>query len=196
MLIDTVCGFIEVVRRDQQHKYLGNMYPGRLQKRGQTIVSNRVRCAWAKFHEHHATLTNRHVHVRLRLRLFDSVFSPVVLYGLAAAPLKKGDLERVSVTQRKMLRIIVGYAKLIDNDWANMHRQTNEKIDAALAFQPVENRELRVRRSKQVTLQKLQRPSGNLLATKVFLWDPVSTKDEKLIVSPHRCHGRPKARWL
>ena len=95
-----------------------------------------------------------------------------------------------------MLRAIVGYAKVIDDDWAGMHRQTNEKIARALSLQPVENWDLRVHRCKQHALKKLKGPNGNRLATKVFLWDPVATKDEKLTVVPHRRRGRPRARWL
>ena len=49
------------------------------------------------------SLTNRHLDIRLRLKLFDAVESPTTLYGLATAPLTAAVLERLAVAQRKML---------------------------------------------------------------------------------------------
>ena len=71
--VDVAADFVEVLRGRESHKYLGNAFPGDLRQRGHTMLSNRLRCAWAKFSLFRHSLLNRHVDIKLRLRLFESV---------------------------------------------------------------------------------------------------------------------------
>ena len=66
-------------------------------------------------------LVDKHVNIKLRLRLFDAVVTPSALYGLAVAPLTSADMQYLARTQRRMLRLIVGYVKLPDDTWADMY---------------------------------------------------------------------------
>ena len=95
---------IEVARAKETHKYLGASLPGDLRFRGKANLAHRLKCAWSKFHLFYASPTNKHVNIKLRLRLFDTVVTPAVLYGLTAFPLTQHDIEQLGVTQRKMLR--------------------------------------------------------------------------------------------
>ena len=97
----------------------------------------RLRCAWGKFHEFKRALTDKHVDVKLRLRLFDAVVTPCALYGLTAAPLTTKDEQQLATAQRKMLRLIVGYVKGPDDSWADMYRRLRSKLASALAKKPV-----------------------------------------------------------
>lgn len=63
---------IEVARAKETHKYLGASLPGDLRVRGKANLAHRLKCAWSKFHLFHASLTNKHVNIKLRLRLFDT----------------------------------------------------------------------------------------------------------------------------
>ena len=61
ILVDVANGLIELARSGEVHKYLGSAFPGNLKSRGRTILAHRIKCAWAKFHFFHSSLTNRHV---------------------------------------------------------------------------------------------------------------------------------------
>ena len=66
-----------------------------------------------------------------------SVLSPTVLFGLATLPLSKSQLQRLDVTQRKMLRTIVGWVAVDSTDWKTRMQRMNEKLDAALRLYPI-----------------------------------------------------------
>ena len=121
------------MRGREVHKYLRNAYPGALKNRGNTIVSNRLRCAWSKYNFFRHSLFDRHVDVKLRPKLFDSVVSPSACYGLPTAPLTKADLEELDVAQRKKLRRIVGYVARHGDEWEDFHRRMRCTLDAALS---------------------------------------------------------------
>ena len=126
--VDMAGGLVEIVRGDDTHRYLGVTFPGQLRRRGEVILAHRLKCAWSKFHMFRNVLTNRHVDIRLRLRLLDAVVTPSALYGLSTAPLTATALERLGVAQRKMLRLMVGYVKFTDDSWDDMHRRMSGKI--------------------------------------------------------------------
>ena len=72
---------LEVLPDGKAHKYLSRMLSCS-DARGQGEVANRIKAAWGVFHKHHRWLTNRHVLVPLRLKLFDSVVTPTGLFYL------------------------------------------------------------------------------------------------------------------
>ena len=192
ILVDCADAFIEVMRAMDTHKYLGCCYPGDLLKRGPTILEARLRCAWSKFSLFRHSLVNRHVDIKLRLRLFESVVTPAALYALTTAPLSAKSLERLAVTQRKMLRSIVGWVPLRNEDWADMYRRQRLKLEAALQRHPVRNwvEELISRKEKLRT--EIVHCIKNPLTLRVAAWDPQSTFDDKLPIHPRRRRGRPR----
>jgi len=102
-LMDIGDFFVEVVRRDGCHKYLGRQWSGDLRVRGQCNLEHRLSLSWFKFHNLHKVLTNQKVPVHLRLKLFDSVVSPTAVYSLGTTPLTSAQLERLDATQQRML---------------------------------------------------------------------------------------------
>ena len=101
------------------------------------MLHHRIRCAWAKFSCFRHALLDKHIDVRLRLRLFDAVVTPSALYGLTAAPLTAAEEAHLATTQRKMLRSIVGYVKLPDDSWADMYRRLRGKLEKAMQRRPI-----------------------------------------------------------
>ena len=80
-----------------------------------------------KSHKHRKALTNRDVSLRLRSRLFRSIVSPVVLFGLSCISLTDGLLSKIDVVQRRMLRCIVGWVRVLDEEWeVTMRRMRGE----------------------------------------------------------------------
>ena len=108
MFLDVGGDMIEVVH-GQEHKYLGKKLPGDLSRtRANVDVKHRTHIAWRKFNQHRETLLNRHVSLKLRLKFFDSIISPAILFGLATAPLSAAQLFQLDIVRRRMLRSIVG----------------------------------------------------------------------------------------
>ena len=71
-------------------------------------LEHRIKCAWAKFQSHRQELTGKCYRLNDRLKLFDSVVSPIFLYGSSCWTLRKDQETLINRTQRKMLRIILG----------------------------------------------------------------------------------------
>ena len=117
---------VEILSGRSKHKYLGKTLVGDLRHRAEVELGHRLQVTWAKFHKHRHVLTNKHVALKLRLKFFDSALSPTVLFGLATLPLSKSQLQRLDVTQRKMLRTIVGWVAVDSTDWkTTMQRMKN-----------------------------------------------------------------------
>ena len=195
ILIDAGGGFIEVVRSPDQHKYLGVRFSGDLRKRGQAMLAGRIKCAWGKFHKFRKDLTNKHIDIKLRLKLFDSVVTPSALYGLTAAPLTAVQVERLAITQRKMLRLMVGYVKNPEDSWEDMYRRLRGKIDVAIRHFPIRMWGPELSASKSKVHGELCSDSRPELLKRVHEWDPASVLDQKLPVQPRRLRGHPMTTW-
>ena len=64
--------------------------------------------AWAKFGVYRKELTNKNYPLKQRMRLFNAVITPSVLYGCCSWVMTKTRAQRLRTTQRKMLRSILG----------------------------------------------------------------------------------------
>ena len=71
-------------------------------------LQNRVKAGWAKFTSLKQELTSKAYALKSRLRLFEAVVTPTVLYGAGAWSLTKRDECLIQKTQRHMLRLILG----------------------------------------------------------------------------------------
>ena len=78
-----------------------------------------------------------HVSLKLRLKYFDAMISPVVLFGLASSPLIPSQVQGVNVVQRRVLRAVVGWVGVDGNDWRDTMRRMNDKVKDALDIFPV-----------------------------------------------------------
>ena len=186
---------MEVVRANESHVYLGNALPGDLTKRGRKILNNRLRCAWAKFNIFRKALTDKHVNLRLRLKLFDSVVTPSAVYGLSVAPLTTTDLELLAISRRKMLRSMVGFVKHADDSWADMYRCLRERLDAALTATRVRDWNEEVKLAKEKLKMGVATSTASSLTARAVNWHPPAVVDTKLEHLPHRSRGRPFTRW-
>ena len=108
LFIDAGGGMVEVVKHAGTHMYLGRLLSGDLRMRGKCNLEHRMKCAWLKYHQFADTMQNRNIPIKLRLRLFDSVVTPSVLYSLTTTPLAQKDFDKRGALQRNMLRRIVG----------------------------------------------------------------------------------------
>jgi hypothetical protein len=100
---------IEILPRTSEVKYLGRQITFENAQRAE--LKNRLRGAWAKFMEHKDELTKRKYALSDRLRLFDAVVTPAVLYGAETWTLTKEMERALRTTRRRMLRAILGQGR-------------------------------------------------------------------------------------
>ena len=139
-------------------------------------------------------LTNKHVALKLRLKFFDSVCSPTILFGLATLPLSKSQLRRLDVTQRKMLRTIVGWVAVDSTDWKTTMQRMNEKLGAALRLYPISLWSDAVFR-KQFRLSACVCRHLERWPAAATFWNPPDNAGRYFTNQPFRKRGRPQVRW-
>ena len=110
-------GFVEILSCQGVHKYLGRAFSGDLRNRGRSAMEHRLRCGWAKFKALQSTLTDKNVPLKLRLKMFDTVVTPTVLYGLGTAPLSVAQRPKLEPSQRCMLRLMLGWVCYETDSW-------------------------------------------------------------------------------
>ena len=73
-------------------KYLGRRFS--FNKTNEVEVDNRINAGWAKFHMFKNVMCNRRYSLQHRLKLFDAVITPTVLYSMETVSLteaRKGN---------------------------------------------------------------------------------------------------------
>ena len=88
---------VDILKPSETHRYLGRHLPGELSNRANVEINSRMKAAWFKFGKLSRTLTNRCILVKLRLKLFDAIISPTILFGLVALPMHGSNLEKLDV---------------------------------------------------------------------------------------------------
>ena len=131
--IETSHGLIEHVSTKGSHKYLGRKFPGKMTDRGAVALQHRISCAWAAFQKLQDSLVNKHVNVKLRLKLFDATVSPTALYSLNTCPLTVVQLKKREAVQNRMLRRIVGWVSFSGETWEETGRRMKNRLERALS---------------------------------------------------------------
>ena len=128
-----ICGtMVAILHGEMTHKYLGRKFPGNLNSRTEVEFMYRIQCAWGKFHQHKMILLNKHVSLRLGLKLFHATVSPTAMFGLASLPLTQRFLHKLDVVQWRMLRSIVGWVRIPDEPSENTMRRMNQRMEHAV----------------------------------------------------------------
>ena len=102
---------IEILPSNGKTTYLGRALS--LTEPHDTELDHRIRQAWAKFGKFKSELTDKDVPLHLRLKLFNSVVTPTVLYGCVSWTMIGSRIEKLRTTQMKMLLLILGRKRLI-----------------------------------------------------------------------------------
>ena len=123
---------VEIIQASSSHKYLGRYLSGEFAFRETTEVHHRIKCAWFKFSHHSSTLCNKNICIKLRLKYFDAVITPTILFGLVALPLNQSSLDKLEVTQKKMMRKMVGWVRLEGETWETTMRRMKHRVNRAL----------------------------------------------------------------
>ena len=142
---------VQIIHAETVHKYFGRNLSDNFLARRNSEFAHRLQVAWSKFHKYKHIFLNKNKHVSfvLRLKLFDAMVSPAMLFGLATLPLTKGCLHKLGVVQGRMLQSIVGWVRIHDNlSWRDVMVQMNHKLAIAKTLFPMKGWEDRLFRSK------------------------------------------------
>ena len=192
-VIDIHGMMIWILKEDAAHRYLGRLLNLHSKRRVKIELDNRFKSAWAAFHKHRKWLVNQYVPVGLRLRLFDAVVSPSVLFALSVLPVGKCDLQQLQVLQRRMLRLIVGWRRIDGEDWAiTMHRM-KKRISDALSHHKIDDWQDKMLRHRWKFAIHVVQNSKMKWPYELSRWIPA--RDVSAEYQPHRLRGRPALRW-
>ena len=96
---------MEVLRKSQSARYLGQQITFEEQETAE--IKNRLKSAWAAFHEYLQEVTSRSYRFCHRLRLFNMVITPTLTDASGTWTSSKTHERVIKSAQRKMLRFIV-----------------------------------------------------------------------------------------
>ena len=184
LLVDTSLGFIEVLTDGSLHKYLGRPVSCNVRGRGEDALQHRIKCGWFKFRQNRRTLCSHNVSLKLRLKLFDCIVTPTILYGLTSTALTQRQMEQLASIRLKMLRNIVGWSMQPDDTWHDLGSRMKAKIHRAMQLYKVPCWMERLEEARW-SLMRRTACKPHSWACAVCEWTPETT----------RARGRPRQRW-
>ena len=153
-------------------------------------AENRLAAGWAAFRKHKAELCSKFYCLADRLRLFNAVVTPVVLYGCCAWALTSCLETKLHTTWRRMLRYVchTHRLKIADGNpeaWVDYVKRTASLVDTLAAQFGAESWVRIFRRRKWRFAGRLARLSDGRWSKKVLTWEPESRRSQQ----------RPRTRW-
>ena len=134
-------------------------------------------------------LCNRSCNLKSRLKVFDAIVTPTILYGASTWTMKADMEQRLRTTRRRMLRHIVGVRRKPDETWVEyIQRATHRSEDIAKQSNLTDWNELQRRRKWQYA-GKVARFPKERWCHRILEWRPWFRCSSKRDV------GRPSLRW-
>ena len=123
---------IEVMGLHDSTAYLGSAI--NLIELADTEVDNRISKAWAKYGVFKDYLNDRSIPLNLRLKFFDAVITPTILYASECWTLTSNRQKKLRTTQRRMMRLITGAHRSYDDyeDHSSWMKDTTREIEATM----------------------------------------------------------------
>ena len=179
---------------NQAHKYLGRLICFNPEVRAETEINHRILAGWANFCKHRHALTNRNTSLALRLKLFDSVVTPAVLYGLAALTFASGQIARLDRVQNKMLRAIVGWVRLENEEWRDTMSRMKKKVCAAKILGSILDWSAELSKRKWRLAGRVATLDTSRWPRILAEWTPNVVQQLNGILAKRKV-GRPRTRW-
>ena len=156
---------VEVLGEQAAERYLGRQLA--VAGYHATELANRVDVGWKAFFEFKAVLYNRGIPVKSRLRLFESVVTPCVLYASGTWTMTVAGELKLRTARRKMLRWMVRVGRKLEEDWVEYLRRATSRCDLLAAEHAVSDwvvlqRERKWKLASQVASQDDQRSCARL----------------------------------
>ena len=152
-------------------------------------MGHRIQIAWMRFYQHRDILTNKHLSIYSRIKFFNTVITPTILFGLSSCAMTRARMCSLDALQRRMLRKIVGWTRLVDEPWEDTMRRMRLKVDSALTKYPMEDWSAQLLRRQFRLAYRVGSMIGSWPA-RLSRWHPPTT-----FPGAGRGRGRPAVRW-
>ena len=176
---------IHILGLREPEKYLGRQLC--VQDSSAVEIEYRIKCSWASFMTFKKELCNRHYPLTQRLRLFNATVTPSACYAAATWTMTKSLEQRVRVTQRKMLRMILYLRRAADEEWEVYMRRSTYRLKAIMVKHNVEDWVKLQRKRKWRFAGKTALFQDGRWSRRIFEWRPA--------LHGHRRVGAPNTRW-
>lgn len=186
---------VEILHGNSTHRFLGRHLPGILENRGDVEVSHRIQAAWMKYGQFSRILSNRKISVKLRLKLFDAIVSPTLLFGLSILPIRQSHLEKIDVVQNKMLRKIIGWVRLSTDNWETTMRRMSSRLNRALNHHPITSWSEKVRKAQWKYIVRLKSLPAFQWPAQASRWKIAEVNDDSCLYYCRRSPGGQLCRW-
>ena len=145
-----------------------------------------------KFKAFQHVFEDKQVSVKLRFKLFDSIITSTILYGLETTPLTQSLLDRIDIVQRTMLRRIVGWVCYAEDSWEDSGRRMATRLRRCRELHPLEDWSTLVHKRKIKMIES--RSEWPYWTEAAVMWSPFECASLNFNV-PYRCAGHPHQRW-
>ena len=152
-------------------------------------MTKRVAAAWCVFMKHKLVLCNRRLSVHGRVRLFDTIVTPCILYGCGVWTMTVESERLLRTTRRRMLRWMMAARRGPDETWVEyIRRATHQSEERAASCGGRDWVQLQRTRKFKLAGKTAMQTDGRW-NKRLLSWIPWFR------ASPHRNVGRPCKRW-
>ena len=180
---------IEVLEATASTVYLGRLLS--LTDPHEVELQHRLKKGWAKFAVYKEELTNKEVSLKLRMRLFNAVVTPTILYGCSSWVLTASKEKRLQTTQMKMTRTILGRKRKVDEKtsdtetWISWAKRTTAEARETMKAHKISE-------WTQIIVERQEKWKGRLENQDPKKW---TKQANDWIPIGFRRIGRPAKRW-
>ena len=179
---------VQILTADGTEKYLGRKLSAA--NFHEIELSNRIATGWAAFFKFKSTLCNKRLLLQDRLKLFDSVVTPCVLYASGTWTMTVERQRRLTSTRRRMLRWMVGTRKTPDEEWPKYIQRATDQCEKLADEYGLTDWVVMQRFQKWKLAGKTASQTDGRWTKRLLTWRPWFR------CLPWRCIGHPVKRWI
>jgi hypothetical protein len=170
---------IEILAPSEPTKYLGRALA--FMDFHDREIKHRISAGWAKFTSYKKELCDRGIPLERRLRLFNSVVTPTVMYGSGSWTMTREREQRMRVARRRMIRKIVQVPRAKDEDgtledWVSYFRRSTHEADKMSNAAGVTDWEVEQRRRKWRWAGHVARMTDRRWTWVLLMWVPTGAR--------------------
>ena len=125
-----------------------------------------------KYHALQQVFEDKHIPVKLRLKMFDAAITSTVLYSLETCPLTEKKLHRLDVVQRTMLRRIIGWVSFGGESWEERRHKMKVRFKKCMGIYPAGEWSEAIHIRKSILVNEIDELP--FLTVRALKWDPIA----------------------